>query len=190
MRPFDLRTLAIGAVAVLAAACAPADSPVAPTAAPTAPRAVVSAAATQDTTAGLTADAFGSAARTIDRYYWVDCGANGAGEYVHATGNIRYRSHMTRDSSGVTHIDINSNTSQLTGVGVQSGAFYRGMATEHVTGRGESYGGFQSTRIAEMIHFVAPGAGAAFTVQYDTHIEIDENGTVLVWVQDERVSCN
>lgn len=197
MRSLMLRTIAVAAV-VLTGACSTSDSvapapAIAASARTTAARAA-SAAVTGDVASDGTtltdATAFASGSRSIEGYQWISCAANGAGEYVRTSGDIRYWAHRLKDSSGVYHININSNTSQLTGVGTTTGDTYRGMQTERVISRGVGYSGFQSLRIAETIHFVATGGGADFTVQYDTHIEVDENGTLVLWVQDQRVSCN
>ena len=182
MRSTFVRSLAVAFV-VAASACTGADT-VAP-----APKAslrtpgVVRALDQAPDSAALTAS------RTIEGYQWVPCAANGAGEYVRTSGEIRYRAHRIQDANGVYHLNINSNTSQLTGVGETTGDTYRGSQTERVIARGVGYDGFQSLRIAEDVHFVALGGGADFTIQYDTHMEVDATGTLVLWVESQRTSC-
>jgi len=56
--------------------------------------------------------------RSIDQNVWLSCANGGAGEAVRVTGDLRYDVHLTQDSSGVFHLNIKSNTSGLTAVGL------------------------------------------------------------------------
>lgn len=189
MRLTSLRAITLAAT-VLAAACSAGDS-VAPRT--TAPARVASAVrgadASTDTTSPAAGTLLGSTSRSIDGYQWVSCAANGAGEWVQTAGEIRYRARWFRDSSGIYHVHINSNTSQLTGVGTTTGDAYRGTETERVTARAAGYSGFESLRIAENVHYVATGGGANFTIQYDDHVELDANGNLVLWVESQRTTC-
>ena len=94
----------------LTAACSSTDS-----VAPATPRA--SAVGT------VAADVEGSntVTRSIDQSVWVSCANGGAGEAVRVTGDLRYDLHLTTDATGVMHLNIKSNTSGLTAVGLTSG---------------------------------------------------------------------
>lgn len=190
MRLVILRSLIITAT-VLAGACSGADSVApAPERAFRAASAARAAAASTDSTTLADGAPIGSTSRSIDGYQWVPCAANGAGEWVQTSGQIRYRARWFQDSSGVYHVHVNSNTSQLTGVGATTGDSYRGSETERVTSRAAGYSGFESLRIAESVHFVAIGGGANFTIQYDDRVEFDASGNLVLWVESQRTSCD
>lgn len=138
---------------------------------------------------GISADAEGitSVSRAIDQYVWVSCTNGGAGEVVRVTGELRYDMQRTKDSSGVFHLNIKSNTSNLTAAGLTTGTVYRGVMTERVNSRAEDYLNM-SVRIADMIRFVAPATGDSYSLMASTHIIVDE-GSYVVWDQTWSEVC-
>src|SRR5262249_52677403 len=106
------------AAAALIAACSSSDS--------LAPR-TSSASARPDV-----ADA--SVKQSVDRGVWVSCLPGGA-EDVRVTGDLRYDVHSNIDGNGIYHLNIKSNTSNLTAVGQTSGTFFRATLSERINSR-------------------------------------------------------
>ena len=125
--------------------------------------------------------------RAIDQYVWLSCANGGAGEAVRVTGELRYDVQRTKDSSGVFHLNIKSNTSDLTAVGMTTGTFYRGLMTERVNSRAEDYLNMD-VRTADIIRFVAPGTGESFSLMVSSHIIVDE-GSYELWEQNWSEVC-
>lgn len=157
---------AVPAVAALLAACS-SDAPVSPTT--TSPAARRSVAANESVAA---------VSRLIDQYVWMSCANGGAGETIRVTGELRYDVQSTKDSAGVYHFSIKSNTTGLTGVGLTTGTFFRGLMTERVNSRAEDYLN-EDLRTADIIKFVAPGSGEAYSLMVSSHIIIDDGDYVL-----------
>lgn len=116
--------------------------------------------------------------RTIDQYVSFSCGNGGAGETIRVTGQLRYDVQSTKDSSGVYHLSIKSNTLGVTGVGLTSGEFFRGSMTEHVNSRALDYLNMD-VRTTDMIRFVAPGSGDSFSLIATSHFVVDQGNYVL-----------
>ena len=55
-----------------------------------------------------------------------------------------------KDSSGVYHLNVKSNTSRLTAVGLTTGTIFRGLMTERINSRAEDYLNMD-VRTADMI---------------------------------------
>jgi hypothetical protein len=157
------------ATAALTAACSSTDS-VAPATPHIAPHRTVSADAKGE---GVT-----TMSRSIDQYVWLSCANGGAGETVRVTGQLRYDLQLTQDSSGVSHLNIKSNTSGLTAVGLTSGTFFRGLMTEHVNSRAEDYLN-EDLRTADIIRFVATGSRDAYALMVSSHFIVDQGSYVL-----------
>jgi hypothetical protein len=166
----------LAAAAVLAAACSSTDS-VAPTSSPaTARRALSADAAT-----------INKMSRPIDMYVWVSCTNGGAGEVLRVTGELHYESQRTQDASGVFHFQFKSATSGLTAVGLTTGTFFRGLMTEHITGRAEDYLN-EDVRLADIVRFVAPGSGESYSLMAGSHFIVDE-GNYVLWDQTWTEVC-
>ena len=174
MRSIIYRALAAATLA-FTGACSSADS-VAPTAAP------ASASGGAAAAEGVT-----PVSRTIDQYVWVSCTNGGAGETLRVTGELRYDVQRTQDASGVYHLSIKANTSQLTAVGLTTGTFYRGVMTERVNSRAEDYLNMD-LRTADIIRFVAPATGDSYSLMVSSHIVIDE-GSYVLWDQTWNEVC-
>lgn len=162
--------------AAFTAACSNADS-FAPTTPPAAARRTI------------TPDASGNATvkQSVDRYVWLSCMNDGAGETVHVTGELRYDVHNTQDGSGIYHLNIKSNTSNLTAVGLTTGMFFRGTMGERINSRAEDYLN-SDTRISDMIRFTAVGSSDAYSLMVTSHIIIDQ-GDYVVWDESWNEVC-
>ena len=167
MRPTIYRGIAAATFA-FTGACSSADS-VAPTAAP----------------AG--AEGVASVSRAIDQYVWVSCTNGGAGEVLRVTGELRYDVQSTKDSAGVYHFSIKSNTSQLTAVGLTTGKTFRGVMTERVNSRAEDYLNMD-LRTADIIRFVAPATGDSYSLMVGSHW-IVEDGSYVLYEQTWNEVC-
>jgi len=175
MRSILLRCAVVAGVA-LTTACAPTDS--------VAPKITQASALRSVSTTGADGT---NISRPIDQSVWVSCANAGAGEAVHVTGSLRYDVHQTQDGSGVIHLNIKSNTSGLTGVGLTSGTVFRGMMAEHISSRAEDNLN-EDVRITDMIRFVAPGSGAAYALMVTSHFIVDQ-GTYVLWDESWSEVC-
>jgi hypothetical protein len=166
----------LAAMAALTAACGTADS-FAPTTPP----------ATARRTVSVNPDGDATTKRSVDQYVWLSCMYDGAGETVHVTGELRYDVHNTQDASGVYHLNIKSNTSNLTAVGLTSGTIFRGMMAERINSRAEDYLN-SDVRIGDVIRFEAPGSGDAYSLMVTSHFIVDQ-GNYLLWEQNWNEVC-
>jgi hypothetical protein len=162
----------LAAIAVLTAACSSADS-VAPTATSARPT--------------VNADVVTAMSRPVDQYVWISCANGGAGETVRVTGELHYEAQRTQDSSGVFHFNFKSATSGLTAVGLTSGTLFRGLMTERITSRAEDYLN-EDVRTADIIRFVAPASGDAYSLMVSSHFIVDE-GVYVLWEQTWNEVC-
>ena len=153
--------------AAFIAACSDADS-FTPTAPP----------ATARRTIAPDADGNATVKQSVDRYVWLACMNDGAGEAVHVTGDLRYDVHTTQDGSGVSHLSIKSSTSNLTAVGLTSGEFFRGTMGERINSRAADYLN-SDLRISDVIRFIAPGSGRAYSLIATSHIVLDQGEYVV-----------
>ena len=166
----------LAAATALTAACSGTDSVAPTTQLTSAHRAVIAGAG-----AGTTVS------RSIDQNVWLSCANGGAGEAVRVTGDLRYAVHSTQDASGVTHLDIKSSTSGLTAVGLTTGAFFRGIMTEHVNARAEDELN-EDVRTADIIRFVATGSRDSYSLMVTSRFIVDEGDYVLA-EQDWKEVC-
>jgi hypothetical protein len=166
MRSFIFRGI-LAATIALTAACSSADS-----IAPATPRVSAPRTVSADAAGGTTVS------RSIDQNVWLSCANGGAGEAVRVTGDLRYDVHRTQDSSGVFHLNITSNTSGLTAVGLTTGTFFRGLMTEHVNSRAEDNLN-EDVRTADIIRFVATGSRDAYSLMVSSRFIVDQGDYVL-----------
>jgi hypothetical protein len=165
MRSIIFRGILSSTIA-LTAACSSTES-----VAPATPRAT-SRAVSADVDAATTVS------RSIDQNVWVSCTNGGAGEAVRVTGDLRYDVHSTQDASGVNHLNIKSNTSGLTAVGLTSGTFFRGLMSEHVNSRALDNLNMD-VRTADIIRFEATGSRDAYSLMASSHFIVDQGNYVL-----------
>jgi hypothetical protein len=125
--------------------------------------------------------------QSVDRYVWVSCLSGGTGEMVRVTGDVRYDVHSTLDGTGVYHLNIKSNTSNLTAIGLTSGTFFRARMAERINSRAEDYLN-SDVRIADVIHFVATGSGDSYSLVANSHFIVDQ-GTYVLWEQNWNEVC-
>lgn len=125
--------------------------------------------------------------QSVDRYVWVSCLSGGAGETVRVTGDLRYDVHTTVDGTGVSHLNIKSNTSNLTAIGQTSGTFFRATLAERINSRAEDYLN-SDLRIADAIHFVATGSGDSYSLMVTSRFILDQ-GSYVLWEQSWNETC-
>ena len=158
----------LAAVAILTVACGTTDS-VAPSSSPSLPRRSVTAGG-----AGVN-----SISRAIDQYVSFSCGNGGAGETIHVTGDLRYDVQSHKDSAGVYHFSIKSNTRGATGVGLTSGQVFRGLMTERLNSRATDNLN-EDVRTTDIIRFAALGSSDSFSLMVTSHFIVD-NGEYVLW---------
>jgi len=164
------------ATAAFTAACSNTDS-----SAPMTPPATARRAVTPDANGNATVK------QSVDRYVWLSCMNDGAGEAVHVTGELRYDVHSTQDGSGIYHFSIKSNTSNLIAVGLTSGTFFRGTMGERINSRAEDYLN-SDVRISDMIRFAAVGSSDGYSLMATSHIIVDQ-GDYVVWDESWNEVC-
>ena len=157
----------LSATIALTAACSSTDS-----VAPATPRAL------PDRTVAADVDGVNTVSRSIDQNVWISCANGGAGEAVRVTGDLRYDLHLTQDASGVMHLNIKSNTSGLTAVGLTTGTFFRGLMSEHVNSRAVDNLNMD-LRTADIIRFVATGSRDAYSLMASTRFIVDQGNYVV-----------
>ena len=163
----------VAATFALVSACSSADS-----VAPTSPPASASLTAAPGAAPVL---------RAIDQNVWVSCANGGAGEAVRVVGDLRYDVQSVTDGSGVAHLNIKSNTSNLTAVGLTTGTVFRGLMTERVNSRATDELNMD-VRIADIIRFVAPATGDAYALLVSSHFVV-EDGSYVLWDQTWNEVC-
>jgi hypothetical protein len=178
MRSFILRGI-LAAATALTAACSSSDS--------VAPATPVTPTALGHLTVSTNAEGVTTMSRPVDQYVWVSCANGGTGETIRVTGDLRYDMKRTQDSSGVSHLNIKSNTSNLIGVGLTTGTFFRGVMTERGNSRAEDSLN-EDVRIADIIRLVAPGSSESYSLMVSTHIILDE-GTYVLWDETWKEVC-
>jgi hypothetical protein len=123
----------------------------------------------------------------VDKYVWVSCLNDGAGETVHVTGEMRYRVESTKDATGVYHLNIKSSTANLTGMGLTSGTLFLGLTAERVNSRAEDELNMD-VRITDIIKFVASGSRVSYSLMATTHVIVDQ-GTYVLWNESWNEVC-
>ena len=157
----------LSATIALTAACSTTDS-----IAPATPR------PSADPTVAADVEGVNTVRRSIDQNVWISCANGGAGEAVRVTGDLRYDLHLTQDASGVMHLDIKSNTSGLTAVGLTTGTFFRGLMSEHVNSRAVDDLNID-LRTADIIRFVATGSRDSYSLMASTRFIVDQGNYVV-----------
>ena len=163
----------MAATFALAGACSSADG-----VAPTAPAASASLTAAPGVTA---------VRRAIDQNVWVSCANSGAGEAVRVAGELRYDVQRVTDASGVLHLNIKSNTSNLTAVGLTTGTVFHGLMTERINSRATDDLNMD-VRTADVIRFVARATGDAYALLASSHFVVDD-GSYVLWDQTWNEVC-
>lgn len=126
--------------------------------------------------------------QSVDRYIWVSCLLGGAGETVRVTGDLRYDVHSTMDATGVYHLNIKSNTSNLTATGLTSGTFFRATLGERINSRAVDYLN-EDVRISDVIKFAATGSGDSYSLMVNSHFIVDQ-GDYVLWEQNWSEDCH
>jgi len=157
----------LSATIAFTAACSSTDS-VAP----------ASTRASADRTVAADVEGVNTVRRSIDQNVWISCANGGAGEAVRVTGDLRYDLHLTQDAAGVMHLNIKSNTSGLTAVGLTTGTFFRGLMSEHVNSRAVDELNMD-LRTADIIRFVATGSRDAYSLMASTRFIVDQGNYVV-----------
>ena len=166
----------LSATIALTAACSSSDS-VAP----------ATARASADRTVAADVEGVNTVRRSIDQNVWISCATGGAGDAVRVTGDLRYDLQLTQDASGAMHLNIKSNTSGLTAVGLTTGTFFRGFMSEHVNSRAVDELNMD-VRTADIIRFVATGSRDAYSLMASTRIILD-GGNYVVFDQTFDEVC-
>lgn len=125
--------------------------------------------------------------RAIDQNVWFSCGNGGAGETIRVTGELRHDVQTTMDATGVSHVNIKSNTQGATGVGLTSGTVFRGMMLEHVDSRALDYLN-EDVRTTDIIRFAATGSSDSFSLTATNRFIVDQ-GNYVLWDQTWDEVC-
>lgn len=125
----------------------------------------------------------------IDVTLFVSCAADGAGEFVHVTGEVHLVSHVTVNDNHVT-IRRHNQAQGISGVGLTTGDLY------HLIGKTDSTATFQldgeqneSTYI-NRVRLIGQGPGNNFVLQEHDHATINNNGEITSNHTSFSVECD
>jgi len=119
----------------------------------------------------------------------VPCANGGAGETVFLSGRLNSLFHITVDNTGGLHVKSHNNPQAVRGVGLTTGAKYRGTG---VTQQRINFGATGlpfTTTFVNNFRIIGQGPGNNFLVHEIFHITVNANGTVKAVVDNFRVTC-
>jgi hypothetical protein len=125
----------------------------------------------------------------LDLWVWVPCALDGAGEYVHLTGELHIVTHIWIDANGGFHAKIHYQPQHLSGYGESSGLRYQGtgvtQSNEKIAGDGLPY----VYTYTNNYRMVGQGPGNNYTVHETFHVTINANGEATSEVTNITIDC-
>jgi hypothetical protein len=120
---------------------------------------------------------------------FVPCANGGAGEVVALSGTIHEVFHVTINSNGGATIKILDNPQGVSGVGLTTGAKYRGTGvTQDIFSLSGNNGQYSETFINNF-RVVGQGPGNNFLVHETFHITFNANGELTASVDNISTTC-
>lgn len=117
---------------------------------------------------------------------FVPCAAGGSGETVVLSGELHDVFHISVSASGNVVVKLHDNPQGVGGVGLTTGAKYRGTGVTQ-----ETFGlrvGVTDTFVNNF-HIVGQGPGNNFVVHELVHLTVNANGELTALVETSRVEC-
>ncbi len=122
----------------------------------------------------------------VERYN--ECGADGAGEYVHLVGELHVVFFEVANSAGGWVYKSQVNPVNVSGVGLTSGTQYRGVGMSQgistLHGDGETY-----TSINNFL-LIGKGSGDNLVIHSTFHVTVNANGVETSVVEVDVDACH
>jgi hypothetical protein len=118
---------------------------------------------------------------------FVPCANGGAGEDVFLSGDIHVVVHVTLDGTGGAHFDEIHNPQGVSGVGLITGAMYRGVGGSPLDASNIRVGE-EHTSVRNML-LIGQGPGNNLVLHADFHITVLADGTVTAFHDNLSMSC-
>jgi hypothetical protein len=118
---------------------------------------------------------------------FVPCANGGAGEDVFLSGDIHIVVHVTFDGSGGAHFDEIHNPQGVSGIGLTTGAMYRGVGGSPFDASNVRVGE-EHTSVANIM-LIGQGPGNNLVLHTTFHITILANGTATSFHDNFRMEC-
>jgi hypothetical protein len=125
----------------------------------------------------------------LDMFVWVPCADDGNGEVVHLTGELHVLLQATVDANGGLHITSHDQPMGVSGVGLTTGAAYRGtgVTRDHTTSL--NGGAPYLYTYVNNFRIVGQGRGNNFLVHQTVHITINANDEVTAQFDHSSAEC-
>ncbi len=122
----------------------------------------------------------------IDIGVFVDCAADGAGEFVLLSGELHILNHTTVDANGGLHVKSHFQPQGITGVGDVTGDKYQGTG---VTQEEFNLKIGETDSFVNNYRMIGQGPGNNFLVHENVHVTYNANGTLTADVDNFRAEC-
>jgi len=126
----------------------------------------------------------------FNRTLWISCANDGAGESVALAGEIEIHSQSTEDANGGVHLSTHVRPSRVIGVGLSTGARYRGTGG---TFEAEGYAadGYPATyTFVNNFRIIGQGPGNNLTMHMTVHQTMNSDGALSADVDLTNSDCN
>ena len=124
----------------------------------------------------------------VDDYYFNECAADGAGEYIRFTGNMHVLFFETYSKSGNAVYKSQVNPQGLTGIGEVTGIRYQGTGMSQGISTVKDVNDVY-TSINNM-NFIAPGSDDNFVLHSTFHVTVNANGELTGWADNFVLECH
>ena len=111
-----------------------------------------------------------------------------SGEWIQIALTIHGEAQCLLDTQGAFHCQFVSNTLDLSGTGLSSGASYRDVGESTVAVNGDGVAPFTVTE-DQIFHLIGTGTVPNMNLKFLLHLTVNANGTVTVLLTDFRLEC-
>jgi hypothetical protein len=126
---------------------------------------------------------------SFNRTLWISCANDGAGESVALAGEIEIHSHSTEDANGGVHLSTHVRPSHVVGIGLSTGAIYRGTGGTFEA-EGDAAGGYPATySFVNNFRIIGQGPGNNLTMHMTVHQTMNANGELTADVDLTNSDC-
>jgi hypothetical protein len=117
---------------------------------------------------------------------FVSCGNAGVGESVQLSGSLQIVSSLTLDSAGGFHLYSHVNPQGVSGIGLSSGATYRGtgVTLTHLN----LYPGIEAVSVNDFL-LVGTAGAPSLRVHEDIAFVVDARGSLTATIDNLRLTC-
>lgn len=144
------------------------------------------AAAVLYSTANARAEMLSNQSVPLSLASYVPCAAAGAGEEVDLSGRLHIAEAVTLDAAGGLHLSTQVNPQGVSGVGVTTGATYRGTGVTR-----SNFNVSPGLRVVQVNNFRLIGTAGAPTLSVHavSVFVVNANGVVTASVEQVKVTC-